>query len=224
MHKGHRERVKERFFKKGLSAFADHEILEFLLFYAIPQGDTNPIAHRLLERFSTPAAVFGASVEELCKVEGIGQHAASLIKLIPEISGYYNTLSVRDKKKLVTSYDAGIYACAMIGSLNIEVFSVICLDAQKNILAFEILEEGTVSQSNVHPRKVAELALRHNAASIILAHNHPGGSSAASENDRTVTKQLCTIMEGMGIDVVDHIIVVSADRFMSMADSCLMPN
>lgn len=224
LHKNHRKRVKERFLNEGLTSFEDHEILELLLFYAIPQGDVNPLAHKLLEKFSTPNAVFDATVEELCSVDGMGYHSAILIKMIPPLAQYYAGLSLRNKRQIVTSYDAGTYVCGKIGCLKSEVFSIICLDSQKNILAFEILEEGTVSNSNVHPRKVVECALRHNCAAVILAHNHPGGGAYASENDRRVTKQLCLILEGMGIDVVDHIIAASAEKYISMADSGLMPN
>lgn len=224
VHKKHRERVKTRFLKEGLSAFADHEVLELLLFYAIPQGDINPLAHRLLEKFSTPSAVFNASEEELRTVSGIGEHAAVLIKLIPQISRYYTGLSVREKKYISTSQDAGEYVCGMIGCEKREVFAIICLDAQRKVLAFEILEEGTVSQANVHPRKVVECALKHNSAAVILAHNHPSAGAYASENDRALTAQLCALLEGMEINVIDHIIAASAEKFVSMADSGLMPN
>ena len=224
LHKKHRERVKKRFVSEGINSFADHEIFELLLFYSIPQGDVNPLGHKLLDKFTTPKAVFDASIEELCAVDGIGYHSAVLIKMIPPLAQYYSSLALRDKKQLVTSYDAGTYVCGKIGCLKSEVFSVICLDTQKNILAFEILEEGTVSDANVHPRKVVECALRHNSAAVILAHNHPSGGLYASEDDRRITRQLCTIFEGMGIDVVDHIIAASAEKFISMADSGLMPN
>lgn len=224
VHKNHRERVKERFLKEGLSAFADHEVLELLLFYAIPQGDTNPLAHKLLEKFKTPNAVFNASVEELCTVSGVQKHTAALIKLIPEISQFYTALSVREQKTIHNSQEAGKYVCAKIGLEKKEVFAVICLDSQRNVLAFEILEEGTVSQATIHPRKVVEFVLRHNASSVILAHNHPSGGEYASENDRILTQQLCSLLEGMDISVTDHIIAASADKFVSMADSGLMPN
>ena len=224
LHKNHRERVKKRFLSEGIDSFADHEILELLLFYAIPQGDTNPVAHKLIEKFSSPSSVFNASLEELCEVDGIGSHSAILIKMIPQLTQYYMRLSVRDKTQLMTSQDSGKYVCGMIGCLKKEVFAVICLDSQRNIIAFDILEEGTVSESNVHPRKVVEFALRHNASAVILAHNHPGGGAYASEDDRAITRQLCLLLEGMGIDVIDHIIAASSEKFISMSDSGLMPN
>lgn len=224
LHKKHRARVKARFLKEGFSSFADHEVLELLLFYAIPQGDLNPLAHKLIDHFKTPGAIFNAPYEELCNIDGIGEHTATLIKMIPEISGYYNSLAVRDKKVISTSQDAGEYVCSTIGCKKQEVFAIICLDAQRKVLAFEILEEGTVSQANVHPRKVVESVLKHNSASVILAHNHPSAGAYASENDRQLTSQLCALFEKMGIDVIDHIIAASTEKFVSMADSGLMPN
>ncbi len=224
MHTGHRQRLKNRFLSEGLTSFEDHEVLELLLFYAIPQGDTNPLAHKLLDHFSTLSSVFEASLEELCKVGGVKEHTATLIKLIPHISQFYASLSVREVKTLSHAEDAGRYVCAMIGCMKNEVFAVICLDSQNKVLAFEILEYGTVSQSNVHPRKVVECALRHNASSVILAHNHPSGGAYASENDRLLTVKLCELLEGMEIHVVDHIIAASQTQFVSMSNSGLMPN
>lgn len=224
LHKKHRDRVKDKFLKEGFGAFTDYEVLEMVLYYSIPQGDVNPIAHMLLDKFKTPSAVFGASVEQLCEVKGVKKHTATLIKMIPALAGYYTSLSAREKKFIQTSQDAGQFVCSMIGCKKREVFGVLCLDTQRRVLAFEILDEGTVSQANVHPRKVVACALRHNASAVILAHNHPSSGAYASENDRMLTAQLCNILEGMDIEVIDHIISVSTEKFVSMADSGLMPN
>lgn len=224
MHTGHRQRLKNRFLSEGLSAFEDHEVLELLLYYAIPQGDTNPLAHRILDKFSTLNAAFNASLEELCSVEGVREHTATLIKLVPHISQFYASLSAREKKAVLNAHDAGSYVCSMIGCLKEEVFALLCLDSQRRVLAFESIEKGTVSQANVHPRKVVECALRHNSSSVILAHNHPSGTAYASEEDRILTQTLCPLLEGMGINVIDHIIAASPDKFVSMANCGLMPN
>lgn len=224
LHKKHRERVKSKFLKEGLSAFTDYEVLELLLYYAIPQGDVNPLAHMLLDKFLTPSAVFDAPVEELCQIKGIKEHTAILIKMIPQLAQYYTSLSAREKKHIATSQDAGRYVCSMIGCEKREVFAVICLDVQRKVLAFEILDEGTVSQANVHPRKVIACALKHNASAVILAHNHPSAGAYASENDRMLTAQLCNVLEGIDVEVIDHIIAASTEKFVSMADSGLMPN
>lgn len=224
IHDGHRERVRERLLREGLAGFADHEVLELLLFYAIPRGDTNPTAHELLEKFGSLKNVFDADITELKNTKGVGSNAATLIKLIPEITGVYSSLALRGNYIIRNTQDAGLYACAKIGSLSKEVFSVICLDSKRAVTAFEIVEQGTVSQAAVHPRKVVECALRYNAAAVILAHNHPSGNAAASENDRQLTKELCLLLDGIGINVLDHIITTSAQSYSSMSDHGLMPN
>ena len=224
MREGHRQRLKQRFLSNGIGAFSDYEVLEFLLFFAIPQGDTKPVAHRLLDKFKTVKSVFNADIKELEEVDGIGSHAATLIKFIPQLSAYYTGINAREKEVIHNSCEAGNFVCAHIGALPNEVFAVLCLDASRGIIAFEILEEGTVSQANVHPRKVVECAFRHNASEVILAHNHPSGNSAASENDRQITKVLCSVMEELGIHVTDHIITTSGKSYISMADHGLMPN
>ena len=224
IHEGHRQRLKNRFLNEGLDNFEEIHVLELLLFYCIPQKDTNPIAHNLLEKFSTISGVFGASIEELCTVKGIKEHSAVFLKTIPAFSQFYSSLAVREKKTIATSFDAGQYVCGMIGGLTKEVFAILCLDAQRKVIAFEILEEGTVSRSDVSPRKVVECAIRHNASQVIHAHKHPSGTLCASENDRILTGRLCDLLEGMDIMVVDHIIATHGDKYLSMADSSLMPN
>ena len=218
MHKGHRLRLKQRFLSEGLSSFEDHEVLELILYYTIPQGDTNPLAHRLLERFQTLDGVFNADEKVLSEVEGIGSHTAVLLKLIPQLSQLYASLALRSRDKILSTSEAGAFVCGRIGLLKNEVFALVCLDAQRRILAFEIIDEGTVSQANVHPRKVLECALRHNSSVVILAHNHPSGSLIASENDRQFTKKLCSVFEAVGIEVADHIIAVNAGQYTSMRD------
>jgi len=224
LHKKHRERVRSRFLKEGLSSFEDHEILELLLFYAVPRADTNPLAHRLLDTFKTTSALYNAPVEQICKEGGVSEKTAVLIKLVPALARYYNSLAARESKYLSTSAEAGEYVCSIIGGEQKEVFAVICLNSQRKIISFEILDEGTVSQANIHPRKVVEFALRHNASSVILAHNHPSSGAYASEDDRIITARLCTVLEGIGIEVTDHIIAASHEKFISMADCGLMPN
>lgn len=225
MHEGHRQRLKKKFLSGGITSLEDHEVLELLLFYTIPKKDTNPLAHRLIEHFGgNIKAVFGAKTEELVKIDGIGEHTASLIKLVPQIASFYMALDSRDKAAINNSQEAGMYVCSKIGLSDIELFAVMCLDAQRNIQAFEILERGTVSQANIHPRKIVECALRYNAASVILAHNHPSGGTAVSEDDRIMTKNICPVLEGMGIEVIDHIIATSGHTYISMSDHGLMPN
>lgn len=224
MHEGHRKRLKKRFLAEGLSSFEDHEVFELLLYYAIPQGDTNPLAHRLLKEFGSPRAVFDAKIEDLMKVDGVGEHTAILIKLIPQLSGFFTGLVSRSITTLSTSYDAGRFVCSKIGCLEKEVFAIICLDAQRKVIKFEIIDSGTASQANVNPRKVVECALKYNSSAVILCHNHPSGGNIASENDRYLTNKLCSLLEEINIQVIDHIIAASSEKYTSMSDNGLMPN
>ena len=224
MHEGHRQRLKRRFLQEGLDSFEDHEVFELLLYYAIPQGDTNPLAHRLLDEFHSPKAVFDAKIEDLLKVQGVGEHSAVLIKLIPHLATFFTGLSTREMTVLNTSLYAGKYVCSKIGCLKNEVFSILCLDAQRKVIKFEKIENGTASQANVSPRKVAECALKYNASGVILCHNHPSGGNVVSESDRLLTNRLCSLLEGMEIHVIDHIIAISSEKYISMSDSGIMPN
>lgn len=225
MHEGHRQRLKRRFLQEGLDSFEDHEVFELLLYYAIPQGDTNPLAHRILDEFDKlPKAVFDASLEDLLKIDGVGEHTAVLIKLIPQLSNFFTSLSTREMTVLNTSFDAGKYVCSKIGCLKNEVFAIICLDAQRRVLKFEKIENGTASQANVSPRKVVECAIKYNSSGVILCHNHPSGGNVASESDRILTNKLCSLLEGMEIHVIDHMIAISSEKYISMSDSGIMPN
>lgn len=218
-HKEHRKRIKKKFAEKGLSVFEEHEILELILFYSIPRKDTNELAHALIDKFGSLRMVLEADISDLCKVSGIGADSASLIKLVSETALRYLSLKEEAPKAISTSHDAAMFICSRIGGLPNEVFAVLCLNSQMGVISFDIVEHGTVTQSNVSPRKVVECAIRHNAASVILAHNHPSGTMAASEEDRYVTEKLCKALEGIGIRVIDHIIAAGAARYISMNDS-----
>lgn len=218
-HGGHRARMKNKFASKGLSSFEDHEILELLLFYSIARKDTNEIAHDLIEKFGSLNKIFDADISELCKIKGIGNDSAILIKLVSQSALKYLSEKEGTPDIIQNSHEAGMFVCSRIGCLKNEVFSLICLNSQRGLISFDILEEGTVSQSSVSPRKVVECAIRHNAASVILAHNHPSGTMVASEEDRHVTKKLCNAFESIGINVIDHIIAAGATRYVSMNDS-----
>ncbi|MDO4563563.1 MAG: DNA repair protein RadC [Clostridia bacterium] len=214
--------MKERFSKEGLGNFQEHEVLELLLFYALPRKDTNPIAHDLIERFGTATAVFEAKEEELKKVPGIGDHAATLLSMMPHISNYYVKSRYTGKKRVVTAQDAGEYAVAMVGERTHEIFAVITINSSDSIIAFDILEKGTVNETNISPRKVMETALHRNASKVILVHNHPSGLLLPSQQDRVLTKHLCHALEMLGVTVADHIIV-GAQKYFSMEQAGLMP-
>ena len=208
MHAGHRKRLKMRFLKEGLDSFEDHQALELLLFQAIPRFDTNPIAHRLIQRFGSFSAVLEADPKDLASVEGVGENAAVFLSMIPQITRrYFHDRVKHSRKPLNNSESAAEYLVPLMAGRSEEVFYVICLDSQLRVLYPALISEGTVKDALVHPRHVAEAAVRHKAASVILAHNHPAGSVKPSTHDHKLTRNLVQALGGINVHVVDHIIV-----------------
>lgn len=222
MHEGRRKRLRYRFREFGIDNFAEHEALELMLYYVIPRADTNPLAHALIDEFGSFSDVLDADFKDLLKVKGVGENVALFLKLFPQVFNYYSKNKNKQNPVLLNSTMAGEYAVSFIGERIYEVFVIICLDAQRKVLSAKIIDEGTVSETFVHPRKVAEYVLRENAHSVIIAHNHPSGTLHPSEDDLVLTKKLCSMFEYMGIPVIDHIIVANG-KFASMADRGLLP-
>ena len=220
LHDGHRQRKKQRFLQHGLDSFADHEVLELLLFYAIPRRDTNETAHRLLEHFGTLKAVLTASVEELQKVEGVGESAAAFLHLLQAVG--YRALREAGDDTILNSVDsAGAYFQKLLHGERREVLYQVCLDAKGKVLSHKRLSSGTVSMAPVNVREVVENALYTDASGVLLAHNHPSGIALPSEEDRQITMQIRQALGTMGIELVDHIIVADND-FVSMAASGML--
>jgi DNA repair protein RadC len=208
LHTGHRERLRLRFLKEGLDSFEDHQVLELLLFQAIPRRDTNPISHNLIQRFGSLSAVLEADPKDLAAVEGVGENAAAFLSMIPHITRRYFYDRIRHSRKtLNTSETAAEYLVPLMAGRSEEVFYAICLDSQLRVLYPALISEGTVKDALVHPRHVAEAAVRHKAASVLLAHNHPAGSAKPSTHDHKLTRNLVQALGGINVQVVDHIIV-----------------
>jgi len=216
MHAGHRDRLRERFEKEGLDGFQDHEVLELMLFYAIPRKDTNPTAHMLLNEFGSLTGVFEASVADLIKVEGIGKNTAVFIKLCVEIMKKYRTDKLKKATKILTMKDAGEYACELLFAARDEQVWVLCLNMKSEAIACEKICDGSLKESPVYPRKIVSVALKHNAAKIILLHNHPGGVVKPSKEDIEATMTILGTVRTLDMDMLDHIIT-SDNKFFSFA-------
>lgn len=218
VHDGHRKRLKRRFLSEGLDSFEDHNILELLLFYALPRSDTNEIAHRLLEQFKSLSGVFDAPLEELCKIKGISEHSATLIKLIPRLTSAYHTDKSKDIKIIGSTNAAGkFFVPRFYGKANEEVH-VMLLDDKKKVIKCEKVFEGTVNSTPITVKKVVAMAVNSNATGVILAHNHPGGIALPSKSDLRATEKIYRALELINIQLCDHIIVAD-DDFVSLADS-----
>ena len=222
VHDGHRQRKKEQFRMHGLDAFADHEVLELLLYYAIPRRDTNPVAHRLMERFGSLDGVFSATVEELEEVEGMGKNAATLLALWMPLYRRVRTKPTAKEVILNSTEQAGRYFMDLFFGMRREELYEACLDAKGKLLACCRIAEGGVDAVNINTRRLVENALKCGASEVILAHNHPSGIALPSPDDNTTTLALWDALRAVGIPLIDHIIVADED-YVSLRDNGLLP-
>lgn len=221
IHDGHRQKMRQRFLCSGLDGFADHEVLELLLFYAIPRQDTNQTAHRLIQRYGSLGGVLEAPVEDLEKVEGVGRSAAVFLKLVP---GACQKARLRGNGKetiLNSTEKAGAYLIERFAGERDEVIYQLCLDRKGKLLACKRLNEGGADHADLNIRKLMENALLTSASAIILSHNHPSGIALPSPEDYATTQQVQAALKTIGVPLVDHIIVAD-DDFVSMADSGIL--
>lgn len=223
LHTGHRERLRKRFLEEGLDNFEDHQVLELLLFQVIPRGDTNPIAHRLINRYGSLSAVLEADPKDIALVEGVGERTAVFLSMIPQVTRrYFHDRVVRDRPKLTSSEAVAEYLIPLMAGRTEEVFYVLCLDTQCRVVYPALISEGTLKEAAVYPRHVVEESIRHHAASVVLAHNHPAGSSKPSQQDHRLTKLLVQALGPLDIKVLDHIIV-AGNQVFSFAREGVLP-
>ena len=220
IHTGHRQRLKERFRQEGLDSFDELHVLELLLFYAIPQGDTNPLTHELLRRFGSLTGVLEAKREELEQVKGLGEHSVTLLRLVTELSRYYAVQRMSMERVLPTLEKCGEYLVPFFIGQREETVYLLCLDGKCKVLACRKLGQGGVNSVGVPIRRVVETALNTNASSVILAHNHPSGLALPTTEDVQVTKKVATALDLVGVRLADHVIVADQD-FVSLTDSGL---
>ena len=218
IHKGHRERLKQRFLEDGLDNFPDIQVLELLLFYAIPQRDTNPIAHALLNHFGSLSGVLDADVAELKKVPGISDHSATLLALVTELCRYYQVDSAQRVEILTTLDACGAYLVPRFFGRTRETVFLLCLDAKCKVLCCKEVGEGSVNSASISVRKIVETALAANATTVILAHNHPSGVAVPSGEDAQTTRRIAAALSAVEVHLADHIIVADGD-YVSMVQS-----
>ena len=218
IHDGHRQRLKERFRTEGLDNFSDIQVLELLLFYCIPRRDTNPIAHALLERFGSLSQVMDAPIEELAKVPGMGEGAATFLSLTTAAGRYYQVNRAMNVEILTSVEKCGQYLVPYFYGRRNETVFLLCLDAKCKVLCCKEIGEGSVNSAGVPIRRIVEAALGVNATTVILAHNHPSGIALPSGEDIQATQRVAAALSTVDIALADHI-VVADDDFVSLAQS-----
>ena len=221
IYKGHRKRLREKFLKSGLEGFHDYEIVELLLTLGSPRKDCKPQAKEAIKRFKTLRGVLAASPEELQQIDGIGSHSAFGIKLMQEVAREFLKEKIIEKPFYKSAQEIFDYLYHAMRDLKKEVFKVIYLNSQNQIIGTVDLFEGTVNSSSISPREVIEGALKHNAVSLIFVHNHPSGNPEPSASDKELTRELVYAGKIMRIKVLDHI-VIGENRYFSFAGDGLV--
>jgi len=220
-HQGHRKRLREKFLKSGLSGFHDYEVVELLLSLGTPRKDCKPAAKEAIKKFQTLRGVLEAPAEELQQIPGIGAHSAFGIKLVQEVAREFLKAKILDKPFSHSSQEVFDYLYHSMRGLKKEVFKVIYLNSQNQIMDTIDLSEGTVNSSSVSPREVVEGALKNNAAALIFVHNHPSGGIEPSSSDKGLTRELVYAGRIMRIKVLDHIII-GENRYYSFVGEGLI--
>lgn len=204
---GHRERLRARFVKGGAAAMPDYELLELTLFAALPRKDTKPLAKALLARFGSFAEVIAAPRERLLEIPGVGDAVVSQLKIVEAAAARLAQARVIGRTAL-SSWTALLdYCMAAMARAPAEEFRVLFLDRKNVLIADEVQARGTVDHTPVYPREIVKRALDHGASSIILVHNHPSGDPTPSEADITMTLQIQSACNTLGITLHDHLII-----------------
>ena len=206
MHENHRQRMMERCQKNGFDSFADHEILEMLLYYSKTRCDTNETAHLLLERFGRIDNVFEATTDELTEIDGIGPHSAVLMQLIRESARRYTQAVLQVRKRYSHISQVAEYAHGCFVGADTEQLYLFLFNNGMEMIDSTLLTTGTVNNVELPIRKIAEKALFKRASCAILAHNHPHGVAIASEADIQLTSRAAEMMEELGMPLLEHLI------------------
>lgn len=218
IHEGHRKRVKTKFLKTGINGMDEHNIVELLLFFGIPYKDTNEIAHRLIDRFGSLTSVLDAPVEELKSIDGIGENAAVLIKLVHDISCVYSENKIKTKID-ISDFDRASDFLSMkyMGEEN-EIVYLLSINSKGRLERCIKLCDGSLDSASIDKRELMKIALINNVKDAILAHNHPRGFAVPSLADVKATQELVSLFSTVGINIADHIIVAE-DGCFSMAEN-----
>ncbi len=217
-HAGHRERLRQRFLNEGLDHFDDHNILELLLFFCIPQRDTNELAHRLIDQFGSFTQVFLADYEDLKAVKGMTANAAVLLKVVPQLFGrYLDRMQAPENAILNSSEKIGNFLIPKFLGQTEEMVYLLCLNNACKLLKCEKISSGGLTQSSIDVRRLAEITFQCKAVNIVLAHNHPHGLARPSSQDIRVTDWLYGVLKPLGIELLDHFVVSGGD-YVSMME------
>ena len=211
---GHRDRLRERFMRAGPEGVQDYELLELVLFRAIPQRDVKPLAKELIATFGGFAEVLAAPIERLVEIKGVSENVARELKIVQAAAIKLTQARVMKRPVISSWNDLLAYCRAAMADERTEMFRILFLDKKNILIADEVQQRGTVDHTPVYPREVVKRALEHGASALILVHNHPSGDPTPSRADIEVTSQIAAAAKALSIRVHDHL-VIGKDREVS---------
>lgn len=207
IHEGHRQKVRDRYYKGGLDCMPDHNVLEMLLFFGIPYKDTNEIAHRLMEKFGSFSGVLKADRADLKNVKGMTENAACLLSMLLPVFKRYTDDLMKEKPTLAsTEQIVNFIRPRFLDTTNEKVY-LICLDGNHTLISVRFIDEGDVASANINLRAIASAVIETKAASAVLVHNHPNSISLPSQADISATKKAYDFLAMLKVRLLDHIII-----------------
>ena len=207
IHEGHRQKVRDRYYKGGLDCMPDHNVLEMLLFFGVPYKDTNEIAHRLIEKFGSFSGVLKADRADLKNVKGMTDNAACLISMLLPVFKRYTDNLMQEKPTLETTEDIVKFITPRFIDATNEKVYLICFDSNHALISVRFIDEGDVASANINLRAVASAVIETKAASAVLVHNHPNAIALPSQADINATKQVYEFLSMLRVRLLDHIII-----------------
>lgn len=218
---GHRERLRDRFLGSGADALADHELLELLLFYAIPRRDTKPLAKTLLQSFGSLSGVLSARTDDLAAVSGLSENSAAMLKAIHAAATRMGRAQVMKQPVLSNWEQLLAYCHVAMAHEKTEHLRILFLDKKNKLIADEVHQTGTVDHTPAYPREIIKRALNLGASAIILVHNHPSGDPTPSRADMQLTDTVSEVAALMGITLHDHIIIAKSAHYSFRAEGLI---
>ena len=206
LHDGHRDRLREKILKTGIESLQPHEVLEYLLFGVIPRKDTNAIAHELINTFGSFSDVLNTDIDRLMVVKGMTRNAAIFLNTLPKTLALYTDDFNKERQNLSGRGKARAFMKSQVYGSEVEVVVIAALDARDNLIRIERMQKGTGASVPLPIRDVVDFALRTNACSILIGHNHPSGDINPSQNDINLTLEISKMLKNIKVVLQDHFI------------------
>ena len=220
-HKGHRERLRNAFNNTDVTTMPEHQILELMLSFVVPQRDVNPLAHNLLNEFGSLTNVLESSPDNLKKVKGVGEVVACFLSFCSKLPEIYKHSKSKTKKKLETPNQIIDFLKSSVDFSSVENFYYICLSTKGDILSFKKMGAGSVSQLYVNNRELVQQILKYPTHTVVICHTHPNGVPVPSQEDINFTMGLCDLLDSLSIRLCDHVIL-SPDGHFSFFENKLL--